>query len=565
MTTTMMMEASSPLAAMQQPMFMNRCGFGQDAMSYASFARANFGPDSFNFRDLSMMGRRERDYFSMPPPVRGSSPTASLAADLSQNMNIDRSPQYPTPRRALFGGNTLTGFQVPLTTPPVSSSSPAPVTDTMEMSPLPHKSAHTSYNLDVQSPSPEPTPTEPPFADCLTPRSSSPVQVEEMTLQLPQERRRSNPLRPSLTRAKGFSTTCVPQRSHPEAQLPSFKFGGGIPRSNPSSSLNLSEIFEASSPVSDKTISPVARPVMPPNRVRQPFLLGSNALKGSPLGQHSRKLSNPLVRPRKQFRRSLSMFEHPNEVMRHEKDAALPSLPPIADTEVPCEPQLPHFLKQPNELPRITRETMIDVLDGKYDTLYEKRVVIDCRFEYEYEGGHIHGAVNFNDKDTLTSQLFDHEQPGKALLIFHCEYSAHRAPLMAKHIRNKDRMVNEHCYPRLNYPEVYILDGGYSTFYKDYSFRCFPQNYVQMLAQEHADACEVGMGKVKQQQRTKLVRAQTFAFGQHSPSIDSSPTAAMCRSRNDDIDMDLGDFTPVPSRPAFNALQMGRTQRMFSY
>lgn len=71
-----------------------------------------------------MMGRRERDYFNMPPLVRGSSPTASLAADLSQNMNIDRrygdkifvhafqelnvssSPQYfPTPRRALFNGN----------------------------------------------------------------------------------------------------------------------------------------------------------------------------------------------------------------------------------------------------------------------------------------------------------------------------------------------------------------------------------------------------------------------------------------------------------------------------
>lgn len=86
------MEASSPLAAMQHPsMFLSRCGFGQDALSYASFARTNlnFGPDSFNFKDLSMV-RNKLDYFSMPPPVRGSSPTASLAADLSQNMNIDR-------------------------------------------------------------------------------------------------------------------------------------------------------------------------------------------------------------------------------------------------------------------------------------------------------------------------------------------------------------------------------------------------------------------------------------------------------------------------------------------
>lgn len=206
---------------------------------------------------------------------------------------------------------------------------------------------------------------------------------------------------------------------------------------------------------------------------------------------------------------------------------------------------------------------MLDILNGRYDALYEQRVVIDCRFEYEYNGGHINGAVNFNDKEHLASQLFDYEKPGRALLIFHCEYSVHRAPLMAKHVRNKDRMVNEHCYPELTYPEVYVLDGGFSAFYRDHSQHCMGK-YIEMDAKEHTDACEVGMGKVKQQQRTKLVRAQTFAFGQHSPALDSSPTAAMCRRGNDDIEMDL-DYTPVPARPAFNALQIGRNQRMFSY
>lgn len=262
------------------------------------------------------------------------------------------------------------------------------------------------------------------------------------------------------------------------------------------------------------------------------------------------------------------MFEHPDEIMRQEKESNPPQLPSIADLDAPYQPQLPHFFSdnQTCDLPRISRETMIDILDGKYDSLYDKRVVIDCRFEYEYEGGHIEGAVNFNDKEQLAVQLFEHEQPSKALLIFHCEYSAHRAPLMAKHIRNKDRTVNAECYPSLTYPEAYVLDGGYSSFYKDHSDRCFPRNYVEMASKEHEDACEMGMGKVKHQQRAKLVRAQTFAFGQHSPSIDSSPTT-MCRGRQpDDIDMDLGmDFTPVPTRPAFGALQFGRGQRMFSY
>jgi hypothetical protein len=44
-----------------------------------------------------------QDYFAIRnAPVRGSSPTVSLAADLSQNFFIEQSPQLPTPRRSLF-------------------------------------------------------------------------------------------------------------------------------------------------------------------------------------------------------------------------------------------------------------------------------------------------------------------------------------------------------------------------------------------------------------------------------------------------------------------------------
>jgi M-phase inducer tyrosine phosphatase len=216
------------------------------------------------------------------------------------------------------------------------------------------------------------------------------------------------------------------------------------------------------------------------------------------------------------------MFEHPEDVMNQERVA---TLPPIVDVEAPHVPHLPHSVcaDESNSLPRISKETLIDVLDGKFNHLYEKFVIIDCRFEYEYKGGHIDGAINFNDKDHLSSQLFDVEPTSKALLIFHCEYSALRAPTMAQFIRNKDRKVNVEHYPHLTYPETYILDGGYSAFFNEYRSRCFPQNYVEMDAQEHVRACEMGLGRVKQ--RSKLSRAQTFAFGQHSPSMEDSPTA----------------------------------------
>src|SRR5271169_1830704 len=84
------MEASSPLAAMQPSSFMP--SWARNDL-YASHAHGRmhgasaFGPGSFNFRDLSMK-RSTSDYFTVNP-IRGSSPTASLAADLSQNFHID--------------------------------------------------------------------------------------------------------------------------------------------------------------------------------------------------------------------------------------------------------------------------------------------------------------------------------------------------------------------------------------------------------------------------------------------------------------------------------------------
>ena len=263
------------------------------------------------------------------------------------------------------------------------------------------------------------------------------------------------------------------------------------------------------------------------------------------------------------------MFEHPEDIINEGNSIInAPTLPSIMDVEIPHTPQLPHFSSddQSGNLPRITKETLIQVLDGNYNHLYEKLVIVDCRFEYEYNGGHVTGAVNFNDKDRLASQLFDVEPTSKALLIFHCEYSAHRAPIMAKFIRNKDRNLNAERYPTLTYPESYILDGGYSSFFKAYRSRCFPQNYVEMDAKEHVQACERGLGKVKQ--RSKLMRAQTFAFGQHSSTMDSSPTAqgrASCAASMT-IDMDLNFDTRIEFNcsPKFETSRM-HSRRMFSY
>jgi M-phase inducer tyrosine phosphatase len=333
-------------------------------------------------------------------------------------------------------------------------------------------------------------------------------------------------MRPTLARTKGFSTGNIGPRSA-DSQLPPFRFGAGLSKLS-TTSMSLDECF-GDSPIQERrpqsANSPSASSLMGPPRLGKPFgsMSGNSFRNGSP-SNHNRRPSNPLFRPRKQFRRSLSMFENPGDVVTKKEEHVSSNLHTVMDVDELHQPVLPHFFQegQPDSIPRITKETLLEVLDGTYSSHYDQRMIIDCRFEYEFEGGHIDGAVNFNDKELLTSRLFEASLPGKTLLIFHCEYSAHRAPIMARHVRKQDRATNVEQYPKLSYPEVYILDGGYSKFFAQHRSRCFPQNYVEMDAKEHANTCEREMGRLRQG-RTKLSRAQTFAFGQGQ--IDDSPTA----------------------------------------
>ncbi|KAL8699440.1 MAG: hypothetical protein Q9201_006005 [Fulgogasparrea decipioides] len=397
-----------------------------------------FGPSSFNFRDLSMK-KAPTDYFNLKP-VRGSSPTASLAADLSQNFHIDQSPQLPTPRRALFSSNlfgTLNGRES-ITTPPPPSSSPGPGNDSMEISPLPHKAPYQSVTqICRQSPTPEATPNEDVTMACTDNLHQPSAEAPRPTLT---ERRRSSLLRPSLSRTRGSSTTSVSLKTaKADNPLPTFKFGNG------SSALvsnlgSLDECFMASPPQEKRPHS--ANSPMPslmgPPKMRQPFanVHSQSRSIASPILGQVRKPSNNCPRPRKQFRRSLSMFEHPGDVMKEQQSEISPAggLDAIMDTvdNPQMQLKLPHFVANEESVPRITKETMIEVLDGKHQASYDQSLIVDCRFEYEYEGGHIDGAINVNSKEVLASKLFDPASTSRTLLIFHCEYSAHRAPLISK-------------------------------------------------------------------------------------------------------------------------------------
>ncbi|KAI1908790.1 m-phase inducer phosphatase [Ophidiomyces ophidiicola] len=562
---------------MQPPSVMFGHHFGTQAKAgFSSFPIVRkFGPESFNFKDLSMK-TGHADYFTANPH-RGSSPTVSLAADLSQNFHIDRSPQLVTPRRSLFTASLLgpdngrgknaflcknkkTGYEQVLvldtmTTPPMPPSSPARGLEIMEMSPLPHKIPYChNADLDLDSPTAEIS-----LAKAQQSHLQRSLQASPMDLEPPGRLQRAKPpmLRPSLIRSKAYSSndkdTLVPQP-------PPFKFAAGS-RITPCASLSLSEMFEESPPRNLASKPNISVNSMGPPRPRAPFsgVVGQSRSNGSP-ANGIRKSPNPFCRPRKLSRRSLSMFEHPEDIVNQDEDSIMlssPGLQSIADIDTRPQLQLPHFIPEdvPDQLPRIESSVLVDIINGKYNDRYDNITIIDCRFEYEYEGGHINGAVNYNDKEHLATQLFGEEFKPKTALIFHCEYSAHRAPIMAKYIRHKDRAVNVDIYPELTYPEMYILYGGYSAFFSEHRSLCYPQNYVEMAAKEHEFACERGLGKVKQ--RSKLSRAQTFAFGQNSLPMEDSPTGR-CRATSD-RSVDPGSF----DQDSAGSRISGR--RMFSY
>lgn len=130
-------------------------------------------------------------------------------------------------------------------------------------------------------------------------------------------------------------------------------------------------------------------------------------------------------------------------------------------------------------IPHISPETLIKILSKKYKAYYDSFSIIDCRFPYEYRDGHIRGAINTNDPEKLKAEFFDNVKE-RTLIIFHCEFSQNRGPELASIFRAIDRKINKECYPKLIYPDVYVLHGGYSEFYGKYSDWC-DGGYTKML------------------------------------------------------------------------------------
>ena len=199
---------------------------------------------------------------------------------------------------------------------------------------------------------------------------------------------------------------------------------------------------------------------------------------------------NSTITTRPILRKSMSMNDA--EIMsalNRSEDKDEPDL--IGDFSKPYV--LPLIEGRHRDLKCITSETVARLLKGDFDDKVANFKIIDCRYPYEYEGGHITGAKNlytqeqiieeFLTKQKTEQQQTRNEESGskRNIIIFHCEFSSERGPKLSRFLRNLDRERNTNAYPALDYPEIYLLHNGYKDFFETHIEHCTPHAYRPML------------------------------------------------------------------------------------
>ncbi len=74
--------------------------------------------------------------------------------------------------------------------------------------------------------------------------------------------------------------------------------------------------------------------------------------------------------------------------------------------------------------------------------------------------------------------------------------------------------MNNMDYPKIHYPDIYVLEGGYCAYFKEFGQRCEPPEYIRMDDGAHAGACKEG-----------LHQFHKFKIGRYKPYTSSQGTS----------------------------------------
>lgn len=230
----------------------------------------------------------------------------------------------------------------------------------------------------------------------------------------------------------------------------------------------------------------------------------SSSSNSSSSGSNSNTSSSSNGATRHLIRKSMSMTDATSIMSALARSSVEPDL--IGDFSKPYVLPLMAGGRH-RDLKSISAATMARLLRGDFADRVNSFRVVDCRYPYEFEGGHIAGAENLytqeevlrvlvhSQRDRVAQVQPEDEQTGglgatttatgtttkRDIIVFHCEFSSERGPKLSRFLRNHDRQSNTNVYPALHYPEVYLLHGGYKEFYEQNAALCAPVAYRPML------------------------------------------------------------------------------------
>ncbi|PWN45827.1 hypothetical protein IE81DRAFT_127452 [Ceraceosorus guamensis] len=283
--------------------------------------------------------------------------------------------------------------------------------------------------------------------------------------------------------------------------------------------------------------SPVAHSARP--RSRPAFLRRTSKDDASPLGYGSKRSGS-------NGDHGFSMQQSPMAVSSPKYGAEC--MPGFGASEMEGK-ILPCHTSKDDGLMRISSDTLADLQSGKYATHIKEHFVIDCRFGYEFDGGHVGGAINLSTIEKVKAYFLtpgqglhadrpmpprsqsgasSGTQPDKTVLIFHCEFSAKRAPSLALALRHADRALR-HDYPSCHFPELYVLEGGYCGFFKEHPLLCEPVAYVEMDDPAYSEQRSSEICGFRKQFAPKqpFNRHRSFTFGERSSSAGGAPVRSL--------------------------------------
>jgi rhodanese-related sulfurtransferase len=98
-------------------------------------------------------------------------------------------------------------------------------------------------------------------------------------------------------------------------------------------------------------------------------------------------------------------------------------------------------------------------------------VVIDARSAEEYDAGHIVGSKHAQTAEEL-AKFLPAPSGNDIGVCLHCEFPSRRAPELAEKFRQRDREGAFGDKSIVAYPQLYLLDGGFAEFFKQFPALC---------------------------------------------------------------------------------------------